>query len=446
MATPVTPDVTAPSVNGTQGPAPLTWTSTASGVSRYAFVGVGIKSGSLAGVTIAVTYGGVAMTKLGQVTSNNNTQGGAMLFGLVNPATGPQTVSVTQSGGSSQLIAGSQTLNNVIQSGSLGTPVITFGDTSSPPRATVVSTTGDMVIDLVCYGTSLNNPLGTTLWVDNVDNNTAAGNAAMSRYAGAASVTTGFTPTAADWWGVIAVNVKQAASGTALSNAPSDPVGITDSVVASFADTRSMNDPVGISDQATAHIIVNLTVTLNDRVGITDTDANQTIDWGTTVADALGIGDATSVDIHSTSGFAKNLADPLGISDAVTAVVSNPGTGIVGAVADALLNANVLNTYRWIQLHDDLPGIDGRQHPAANTERQQVSWSTALGGTATSRTDLRWSNVPATETYRYWSAWNASSGGQPGLTGSLANGSVIASTSWQIDAGELVYILVIASN
>jgi len=212
-------DAVGPSASGTAGPNPLTWTHTASGTNRAVIVGVSYTDGSYANNEVA-TYGGVSMTRLAGVNSNNDFHGYAVLFVLVNPPTGSQTVSVSSV---NNVIGGSISFTGVDQSTPFDTPNTAYGDNSSgsnPPTVVVSSSVGDMVVDVVVNGSGLDGAQGTLRWLDNVDNNGAAGNAAQSTYPGAASVTAKYIPTSGlDWWGMIAVNVK-AAVGT-----PS-PIGI----------------------------------------------------------------------------------------------------------------------------------------------------------------------------------------------------------------------------
>lgn len=208
-------DAVGPSSAGTNGNSPLTWTHTASGSNRAVVVGVSQVTGGLSLGDITVTYGGTSMTYLGARASNDNADGVAWLFGLAAPATGAQTVSVQRSAGGA-LIAGSVSFTGVDQSTPFGTAVATAGDNSSgsnPPAATVSSASGNMVVDILAYASSINGATGTQQWLKNINNATAANNAAQSTYAGASSVTAQYNPTAHDWWGMVAVNINAASGG-----------------------------------------------------------------------------------------------------------------------------------------------------------------------------------------------------------------------------------------
>jgi hypothetical protein len=156
------------------------------------------------------------MTFLGAIASNNATAGAAWLFGLVNPPTTPQTVSVQASGGTYSFIGGSISFTGVDQTTPFGTAVTGAGDNSglaNPPSVTVSSATGNMVVDILAYGNPINGATGTQEWLDNVDTNSGAGNAAQSTYAGSSSVNAHYTPAAADWWGLVAVNINASTGG-----------------------------------------------------------------------------------------------------------------------------------------------------------------------------------------------------------------------------------------
>jgi hypothetical protein len=180
--------------------------------------------------THTCTYNGVAMTSLGRIESNNNTvhTGWVELFGLVNPPTGASTVVATVSDGSLgsgqlTMASGSVSFNGVDQTTPFGTAVMTQGSKSgalSPPRASVTtSALGNIVVDALCFGSNINNNLGTLQWQNNFAQTSGAGCGASSTYAGSAgTVTAGYTPTASDWWGLVAVDVKQVSGGPTQVN------------------------------------------------------------------------------------------------------------------------------------------------------------------------------------------------------------------------------------
>lgn len=91
--------------------------------------------------------------------------------------------------------------------------------------------------------------------------------------------------------------------------------------------------------------------------------------------------------------------------------------GLASSVANAWLDAicNAADytapTEFWVGLHTGDPGAAGTSNEAANTDRQQASFSAASGGAITTDAALTWANVSDSETYSHVSFWTASSGG-----------------------------------
>lgn len=147
----VTFDATGGGASTTQGFSTsigVTWSHTASGNTRAVVVGFTCRSGSQApsGQTRTVTYGGVAMTKLGTAEF-----GGDMfcdLWFLLNPPVGAQTVSVNVSSGSNtgRGLAGNSVSYNGV--GSSGAVVTANGTSSSAAQSSVASAAGEMISQL----------------------------------------------------------------------------------------------------------------------------------------------------------------------------------------------------------------------------------------------------------------------------------------------------------
>jgi hypothetical protein len=95
----------------------------------------------------------------------------------------------------------------------------------------------------------------------------------------------------------------------------------------------------------------------------------------------------------------------------------------------------------YIKLHLGDPGEDATANPALNTTRIVVTFAAAVNpaGTKTSNVQAQWVAVPNTETYSYISLWDASSAGNPLLTGALTSPvSVTAGGTFTIASGQLV--------
>lgn len=115
---------------------------TCSGSNRYLFTCVHDWSvNPLNGYATGCTYNGVAMTDLG---SKITTPDGYRLFGLVNPASGSHTVTVTTGSGAGP-IAWAISFTNVHQTVPIGTP----GQASGIGTTATISVTGTNVESLV---------------------------------------------------------------------------------------------------------------------------------------------------------------------------------------------------------------------------------------------------------------------------------------------------------
>lgn len=84
----------------------------------------------------------------------------------------------------------------------------------------------------------------------------------------------------------------------------------------------------------------------------------------------------------------------------------------------------------WLKLHIGDPGPAGVDNPAANSERQAVTFlpaaSPAISGTAIGDADaltefnVEWQALPATETYSHISIWDDENAGNAWYKGDMA--------------------------
>lgn len=204
---PVTFDAVGPSSAGAAAPnaASLSWSHTASGTFRLVIVVCAAGKGIDTGVALTATYGGVSMTSLGLIHSNNSNAGFVQMWGLIAPATGAQTVVVTNSGPTADLEGGSVSFNGVNQTTAWQNVATAFGN-STAPSVSITSSSGNMVIDGVANGQAITSSGQTNRWLKNQNSTTAAGNAASSTASGAGSVTMSYTVTS-DWWGIIGADI-----------------------------------------------------------------------------------------------------------------------------------------------------------------------------------------------------------------------------------------------
>lgn len=200
------------------GATSVTFAHTCTGSNTLLIVGTAV--GVNGTPATSATYAGVTMTSLGKVSTNNQASGFVEMWYLVAPATGTNNVIIT-SGAGADFSAGSISFTGVDQTTPVGTPVTSFGDGGvTAPAATVTgTTTGNMVVDVVANGSSITASTKTQRWLRNTNGNSGAGNGAGSTAAAGGSVTMGYTASA-DWWSMIAVEVRAASGGAATIDAP----------------------------------------------------------------------------------------------------------------------------------------------------------------------------------------------------------------------------------
>lgn len=211
-------DTVGPGASGSlsQGapPATLTWSHSCSGTNRLLIVGVsfaagGAYGGTDFGVTLSATYNGIPMVSLGVRHSGEGADGFGQLFYLVNPPAGTYTVSVSQSGWTSNnadILAGSISFSGVSQS----TPVQNYASsvgTTSPSSLAVASAAGNMTVALIVSGDAISSDSQTSRILRNLNSSTGAGNISMSTAPGGTSVNFSYTLNTNDWSAVLGVDV-----------------------------------------------------------------------------------------------------------------------------------------------------------------------------------------------------------------------------------------------
>lgn len=98
----------------------------------------------------------------------------------------------------------------------------------------------------------------------------------------------------------------------------------------------------------------------------------------------------------------------------------------------AMLNATGRNVafqvaQLYVKLHTGDPGEDGTANAATETTRKAATFSAAASGAMATSSALTWTAVSTTETFSYWSGWDASSAGNCLWTGALS--SPVAATA-----------------
>lgn len=110
--------------------------------------------------------------------------------------------------------------------------------------------------------------------------------------------------------------------------------------------------------------------------------------------------------------------------------------GLSASEANGILN-NLGDTYMWIKLHIGDPGANGTGNGAQETDRIEVVWGTASGGTKSNTSPIQWTGVSNAEDYTHFSAWTASSSGTFGFSGTISANAVAAGDTFTIPTGDL---------
>lgn len=204
-------------VNNGAGGTIATWNHTITGANTILFVGVAVGDDAIGDNTASVTFGGDTMTSLIKQPSNNGTAGYVELFYKLYAAqTATIAVSVTNS--PTDIEAGAVSFTGVDQTTPLGAPVAKYSTgPANPSSDAVASAVGNMVVDLVCQGRSIDSSNQTIRWKAFTNTNNAAGAAAMSTAAGAASVTMSYTSASPDDAAIVAVDIKATSESTSVT-------------------------------------------------------------------------------------------------------------------------------------------------------------------------------------------------------------------------------------
>lgn len=181
------------------------WSHTNSG--NAILVGVCSGTGS-SDVVTAVSYGGVALAKLGHINSDNQSSGGCSLWGKFSATlpTGSNTVSVT----GFTLWAGSASYTGA---GSIGTAVTAFGNSGSGSVSISGTTTGGMCAAVNAFGTSATvsaTSPGSKRWDEEVNSLSGAGCGwyiDRASVGGGSATSVAWTDTGSDWYGIVGVEI-----------------------------------------------------------------------------------------------------------------------------------------------------------------------------------------------------------------------------------------------
>ena len=192
------------------GAGPFTYSHTCSGSNRVLFVKITYYD-SMDTVS-AVSYNGVAMTLIpGSDVANG--QYHVEWYYLINPATGPNTVSVTMTGSVYDIGIASISVTDAHQTTPYGTPVTGTG-TGTTPSVVVASGATELVLDgiAIVHSGTLTVGAGQTQRANAICGSGFIKHAASSE-TGAASTTMSWSNSSSQVWASSAFAVKPAAAG-----------------------------------------------------------------------------------------------------------------------------------------------------------------------------------------------------------------------------------------
>lgn len=144
---------------------PITWTHTCTGTNRAVIVAISVDTypagGNWQSYTRTATYGGVAMTSLMQRNSNDTNNGWVEIFGLLNPPTGAQTISVsaTRSGFTPVYVNGCSVSYTSVANFEWPSSSITAP--GGTPSLTIPSGGNRIVVGAFCSGGNISGVTGT---------------------------------------------------------------------------------------------------------------------------------------------------------------------------------------------------------------------------------------------------------------------------------------------
>jgi hypothetical protein len=219
-------DVIFAAIVKTGAPSPATGTATAT-ISASATIAVLFIEGSLEGGQndsgiswTTLTLGGSTFTQLASAKthSGGGTTGFVDIYYILNPPTGSQTVTVTETGGtgnSIDYIATCISYTGALQTGSeLGTAQTTTGSFVSSQTISATLASGDLFVGCCCNGTAAPGvTTGTSDKATTGGTSTAAHNMTVAHNSGTGSVSLVFSTNSADSEAATGVNIVASTGG-----------------------------------------------------------------------------------------------------------------------------------------------------------------------------------------------------------------------------------------
>ena len=312
----------------------LSWLHTvASGTDRALFVTISIDS--LGANVNSLTYGGVALTRVGRTGGNHAVE----IWRLVNPVVGTANVVVSLSA-STTISGGAVAYNGVHQTTSTGSYAGAFG-TSTTAAVNVSSAAGELVIDVTNWD---NDPSGYTVgsgqsqvWTET----NIFQRGVTTTEAGASTVTMSSSVSAPNQWEIGAVAIRAASNSapvladTALSFSAAEDAGVPSGAVGQLVSTltggitdNDGGDPKGIA------------ITSSDETnGTWFFSTNNGTNWTAigAVSDASAL--LLAADANTRIYFQPNPEYSGTVNDAITFRAWDQSSGTNGGTADTTGNA-----------------------------------------------------------------------------------------------------------
>ena len=298
------------STGTTSGATSLSFSHTVvSGSNQVLFVSVGIDG---AGSPVSsMTYGGLAMTKIGQASGNH----GVEIWRLTAPIVGTANV-VMNFIGTTAAVAGATTYDGVNQTTPSGALTHASG-TGTTASLTVSSAVGELVMDVQYWQ---NNPAGgaqgggqTQTWTQSNATLKARG----STEAGAASVVMSNTAGSSQQWEVGAISIKAASLGTLNAITVNTTNDTNDGDVSSLFALNSNRGADGVISLREAILAANNTANVGDADRILFNIPGSPLGGHViSLVSALPpISDAVVIDASSEPDFASNGNRPFVVLD-----------------------------------------------------------------------------------------------------------------------------------
>jgi hypothetical protein len=215
----VTVDSSGPSSSGAavSNATSLSWSQTVSGRDSALLVGVAAGKNPDSGLSATARFDGVPMSLLGHVHDNAQSDGFLDVFGLVRPPIGTHAVKVSIKGGTpNELTGGSMSFDRALRGSAFGSVVSAFGN-GSTPSLTTKSAPCSLLAGFVASGSAIQSVKtpATSRYLDNLDDNSGAGNSGAATSPGTGSKVAMAWSAASDYWGAIAVEVLPSAAAVA---------------------------------------------------------------------------------------------------------------------------------------------------------------------------------------------------------------------------------------